>query len=181
MYNPKLNKTYRHDVKRAKQLLKEAGVAPGTTIKAVVPNSAPQSTIAEIVQADLEEVGLTLDYTVSQNIVDDVARLKPDMVFVGMEPTLWPIAFSGSVNALNPCGWSSPQASADLVTMQDGSKSNAEKQAAADSFQKLLLDESPVVVSVLNPATSASTTKVKGIDVLSARYGPNLATAYMTK
>jgi ABC-type transport system substrate-binding protein len=45
--------------------------------------------------------------------------------------------------------------------LQDGTKTDAEKQTAADEMQKILLDESPDIITVLSPLTTANKT-VKG-------------------
>ena len=60
-------------------------------------------------------------------------------------------------------------------------KTQAENDKAAAEFQKTILEESPVVVTILSPVTAAHTTKVKGIETITVPYGPNLNTVYMTK
>ena len=178
-YNKKLNNTYTYNVKKAKALLKQAGVAPGTTIKGLASNSVPQPQFAEIVQAQLKKVGLNLDFSVSTNLVDDANRQKPDMLFVGFDPSLWGFAFN-QTSTLNICGWSNPQVTADIATLQDGTKTDAEKQAAADDMQKILLDESPDIITILSPLTTAQNKSVKGITTIQNPFGPQLATVYKT-
>jgi ABC-type transport system substrate-binding protein len=174
------NTTYKHDVKKAKALLKEAGVAEGTTIKGLASNSVPQPQFAEILQAQLKEVGLNLEFAVSTNLVDDANRQKPDMLFVGFDPSLWGFAFN-QTSTLNVCGWSNAEVTAAVATLQDGSKTDAEKQAAADSMNKILLDESPDIITVLSPLTTAQNKSVKGITTIQNPFGPQLATVYKTK
>jgi peptide/nickel transport system substrate-binding protein len=178
-YNKKLNSTYKYSVSKAKALLKQAGIAEGTTIKGLASNSVPQPQFAEIVQAQLKKVGLNLDFSVSTNLVDDANRQKPDMLFVGFDPSLWGFAFN-QTSTLNICGWSNPTVTANIATMQDGSKTEAEKKAAADSMQKILLDESPDIITVLSPLTTAQNKAVKGITTIQNPFGPQLATVYKT-
>ena len=173
------NSTYKYDVKKAKALLKQAGVAEGTTIKGLASNSVPQPQFAEIVQAQLKKVGLNLEFAVSTNLVDDANRQKPDMLFVGFDPSLWGFAFN-QTSTLNVCGWSNPTVTANIATLQDGSKTDAEKQAAADSLNKIVLDESPDIVTVLSPLTTAQNKAVKGITTIQNPFGPQLATVYKT-
>jgi ABC-type transport system substrate-binding protein len=180
-YDKKLNQTYSHNVKKAKQLLKKAGVADGTTISGIANSAAPQPIIAEIVQDQLKEVGLNLQFTVTTNFVEDALRAQPDMLFVALDPAFWGIAFNGDTTVLNQCGWSNAQAKADMLAIQDPTKTEAEKQKAADEFQQIILDESPVVVTILSPVTAAHTSEVQGIKTIAVPYGPNLNTAYMTK
>jgi peptide/nickel transport system substrate-binding protein len=180
-YNKQLNKTYTHNVKKAKQLLAKAGVAPGTTITGLANSASPQPTIAEIVQSQLKDVGLNLQYNVTTNLVDDALRVKPDMLFVALDPQFLGIAFGDQPTVLNVCLWQNPQVKADLLATQDPTKSAAERQKAADDFQKIILDESPVMITVLSPVTTAHTNKVKGVETIAVPYGPNLNTVYMTK
>ena len=53
--------TYSYDAARAKALLAEAGHASGVKIKAIVSNVSSQLPIMEVVQAQLKQVGITLE------------------------------------------------------------------------------------------------------------------------
>jgi ABC-type transport system substrate-binding protein len=180
-YDKKLNATYKHSVKKAKQLLAKAGVAPGTTIKGLANSAAPQPIIAEIVQDQLKDVGLNLEYTVTTNLVEDATRTQPDVLFVALDPQFLNLAFGGDPTVLNVCSWSHPQVKAALATIGDATKTDAEKEKAAAELQKIVIDESPVVVTILSPVTAAHTEKVHGIETITVPYGPNLNTVYMTK
>jgi ABC-type transport system substrate-binding protein len=180
-YDKKLNQTYSHNVKKAKQLLAKAGVAEGTVVKGLANSAAPQPIIAEIVQDQLKDVGLDLQYTVTTNLVEDSQRVQPDVLFVALDPQLMSLAFSGDPTVLNICGWSNPEVKANMLAMQDPTKTQAEKEKAADAFQRAVLEESPVVVTILSPVTAAHTTRVHGIETITVPYGPNLNTVYMTK
>src|SRR6185369_12048239 len=81
-YNESLQHTYSYNTKKAKSLLKKAGVAPGTTVRALIPTIAPEPALSEIVQSELKDVGLKLEITESSSFVDDALRLRPDMTFV---------------------------------------------------------------------------------------------------
>ena len=180
-YDKKLNETYSHNVKKAKQLLAKAGVAEGTVIKGLANSAAPQPILAEIVQDQLKDVGLDLQYTVTTNLVEDAPRVQPDVLFVALDPQLMSLAFSGDPTVLNVCGWSNPEVKANLLAMNDPTKSTAEREKAAAALQKTILDESPVVVTILSPVTAAHTERVHGIETITVPYGPNLNTVYMTK
>jgi ABC-type transport system substrate-binding protein len=180
-YDKKLNQTYSHNVKKAKQLLAKAGVAPGTVIKGLANSAAPQPILAEIVQDQLKDVGLDLQYTVTTNLVEDAPRVQPDVLFVALDPQLMSLAFSGDPTVLNVCGYSNPEIKTDMLAINDPTKTDADKAKAAADFQRLVLDESPVVVTILSPVTAAHTEKVHGIETITVPYGPNLNTVYMTK
>jgi ABC-type transport system substrate-binding protein len=180
-YDKKLNETYSHSVKKAKQLLAKAGIAEGTVIKGLANSAAPQPVIAEIVQDQLKDVGLDLQFTVTTNLVEDATRIQPDVLFVALDPQFYGLAFSGDATVLNVCSWSNPQVKAALATIGDATKTAAEKEKAAADFQQIIMDESPVVVTILSPVTAAHTEKVHGIETITVPYGPNLNTVYMTK
>src|SRR4029078_5483420 len=147
--------TYSHSVKKAKRRLAKAGIAPGTVVKGLANSASPQPILAEIVQAQLKDVGLDLQYTVTTNLVEDATRQQPDVLFVALDPQLMSLAFSGDPTVLNVCSWSNPQVKADMLAIQDSTKSAADKEKAAAEFQQLVLDESPCVLKILTRRASA--------------------------
>ena len=179
-YDKSLEKTYSFNPKKAKTLFKQGGVKPGSTIRALVATTPPQPAIAEIVQSNLKDLGFKVEITQSTNVPADSARLKPDMDFVSIDPSFFALAIQGQ-GPLNTCGWSNPEASAALDTARDSSKSEAEVGAAWDKLQRIVLDESPFVVVVVNPLLAAHTKKVKGVQVMHNIVGPDLSTVYMVK
>ena len=181
-YNKSLEKTYSYNPKKAKALFKEAGVKPGAKITALVATNPPQPAMAEIVQSQLKALGYNVEITSSTNIPVDSLRLKPAIDFVGMDPTLFIFAFAPPApTALNACGWKNDQVASLLEATKDASKSEGEIKAAWDKLQKIVLDESPVVFTVVAPLLAAETKKVKGIDVIYSIIGPSLRNIYMVK
>jgi peptide/nickel transport system substrate-binding protein len=174
-------KGFKHDPKKAKALLKEAGVAEGTTVKAIVAAQAPFTTVAEIVQAQLKEVGLEMQITQSTNIVSDLTTMKPDMAIVTMEPSRFAGFFSKTPGPTNWCSNYNAELDAALTTTLDGSKSDAEIAAAYKTMQKLMADESTNVVLNMLGLVAAHTDKVRGLEVINSPYGPMLNPVYMVK
>jgi peptide/nickel transport system substrate-binding protein len=179
-YNKSLEKTYKFNVKKAKTLLQQAGVAPGTTVQALVPTSGEQPVIAEVVKAQLEDVGLNMQITPSTNASADAARLQPDITFVGLDTNLLQFAIN-LTTTLNICGWRNAEASTAFATTRDGSKTEEDQQVAWDRLQEILLEEAPFVFTVVSPLVVAGSNKVKGIETVSSTYGPYLNSMYMTK
>jgi peptide/nickel transport system substrate-binding protein len=179
-YNPSLQKTYKYNVKKAKALLQQAGIAPGTTVTALVSTSAPQPVIAEVVQSQLEKVGLNMQITQSLNLPADTTRLQPDMVLAALDANLLPFAIN-QTTTLNYCGWRNAEATAALAAARDGSKTEEEQQVGWDRVQEILLDESPMVFTVVSPLLVAGSKKLQGVNYVSSTFGPYLNSVYMTK
>ena len=91
------------------------------------------------------------------------------------------LSFSGDASALNVCGYKNADITQALTDARDASKTAAEQKAAWDKFQKLELDDSPLVWTNLQGLLAAGTTKVHGLNVINSPYGPQLNTVYMTK
>ena len=180
-YNKKLANTYKFDPKKAKALLKKAGLKPGTPVKMLTPSISPYTTIAEIVQSQLKDVGLDVQLDQTSDFGGTAVRAKPELSVASDDPALFSYIFSGDANVLNVCGYKNEKITAALTDARDASKTPAEQKAAWDTFQKTILDESPIIYTNLQGLLAAATTKVKGLEVINSPYGPQLNTVYMTK
>jgi len=174
-------KGIKYNPAKAKALLKQAGIAPGTKVNALIPAQPPYNTIGEVVQSQLKDVGLDMQITQTSNFVADAARLKPDLMVASIDPSLFSLVFSGTESPLNPCGNKNDTIANALVTTSDASKSAADVDAAYKTLQQSVIDESPVVVTNLQGLLAAHTDKVKGVDIINSPYGPQLNTVYMVK
>ena len=166
---------------KAKALLKEANIAPGTTVKAMTAAQPPYNTIAEVVQQQLKDVGLNMEITQTTNFVADANRLKPDLIVASIDPSLFSLVFSGTESPLNPCGNKNDTIANALIATRDASKTPAEVEAAYDTLQETVVDESPAVVTNLQGLLAAHTDKVRGVEIINSPYGPQLNTVYMVK
>lgn len=179
-FNKALAKTYKFNPAKAKALLKEAGVAPGTKVGMFVPAQPPFTAIADVVQSQLKDVGLAPEVTQSTSFAADVARLKPDMVVAAIDPSLLSL-FWEKESPLNACGFNSPALVSALNATRDPAKTGADLQAAWDTLQKTALDESVNVVTNLAGLLVAHNDKVENLRIVNSPYGPQLAGVYMTK
>ncbi|MFI5046212.1 MAG: ABC transporter substrate-binding protein [Acidimicrobiia bacterium] len=178
-YDKKLDSTYKFDPAKAKALLKQAGVAPGTTVTAEVPSQPPYSAIAEILQSNFKDVGLNLQITTTTNFAADAIAKMADITTVGVQPSLMNLAYTGNpTSALNICGWDDPVIRDALTTTSDASQSPAQIKAAWETLQKQMLDQSWNISLTDTPTTAASTKNVKGVDVINTPYGPQLGRVY---
>lgn len=180
-FNKKLAKSYSYKPKKAKALLKQAGVEPGTVVSSVVPAQAPYPAIAEIVQSNLADVGLELEITTSTNFAADAVSAKPDLMTVQLDPSLFTLALGGDTTVLNNCGYNNPDVVAALATTADSSKTEAEQHEAWDTLQEIVVDEAPIVFLNQNAVLGANTDKVRGFDIINTPYGPQLNRISMVK
>ena len=179
-FDASLAKTVKYNPKKAKAMLKEAGVAEGTKVTILVPVQPPYDAIADIVQSQLQEVGLAPEVTKTTSYATDAARLKPDIAVVTMDPALFSLIFQGE-SPLNFCGWSDPEVIAALNATRDPAKSQAELEQAWADFQELALEKSGNIVTNLQGLLVAHSDKVKGLTIVNAPYGPQLYGVSMTK
>jgi peptide/nickel transport system substrate-binding protein len=180
-YNAKLEKTYKYDPKRAKKMLADAGVQPGTSVRLYTSALPEQRTTSEIIQAQLKDVGLDVQVTNTPNLPTEVLRDLPELIGLLSEPGLLQSAFGGNTGILNPCSWSNPAALAALNAARDGSTTAEAQQKAWDEFQRIILDESPVVFTLAAPVVVAHSDKLRGLEWVSSTQGAQLRTVYMAK
>lgn len=179
-FNKTLAKTYKFDVKKAKALLKQAGVAEGTTVNMLVPSQPPYPAIGELAQSQLKAVGLNPVITQTASLASDAARIKPDLLVVSIEPSRGGLLYENE-SPLNPCGWKDPTVIAALNKTRDTTLTEAQKKAAWDDFQKIILDQSANIITNLQGALAAYTDTTKGLSIINPTYGPYLNTVYKVK
>jgi peptide/nickel transport system substrate-binding protein len=179
-YEKALNSTYKYDPKKAKALLKKAGVAPGTKVSALVNVGPGFGAASEVIQANLKAVGLDMEITQTQNIISDSPRLKPDIGFLAAAPEFFSL-FTLPGTPLNACSWTNQTVTDALATTSDGSKTPAEVKAAWHTFSTTMLDESAKVFFATPPYNVAMAKAAGGVTVYMDVHGPQLVDAFMTK
>lgn len=140
---------YEYDPERAMSLLEEAGLGDGISLDMPIPNWSPASTVAEIVQADLANVGIDLrlveiewatywpeTYLGSQfefTFMGYSARVDPDQTF-------YPRYHSQGVH--NATRYSNPRVD-ELLDQGRSVTDQEERKAIYDEVQQILVDELP--------------------------------------
>lgn len=179
-YDKALAKTYKYDPKKAKALLKKAGVSPGTKVSMLVPSQPPFPALADVLQSQLQEVGLDAEITLTTSYASEALNTKPDMWTITMDPSLFGLYWD-TPSPPNPCGYHSDTLVNALAETKDPAKTEAELQAAYETLQKAALDESVNVVTNVFGLLVANNDKVKGLTIVNSPYGPQLGDAYMVK
>ncbi len=159
---------YEYDPEKAKALLTEAGLGDGIELDMPIPNWSPASTVAEIVQADLANVGINLrlvetewatywpeTYLKSQfhfTFMGYSARVDPDQTF-------YPRYHSTGVH--NATRYSNARMD-ELLDQGRSVTVFEERKAIYDEVQQILVDELPWLWLYLPNVTNGWTPQVTG-------------------
>lgn len=175
---------YPYDPDKAKALLAEAGYADGFTTKFWVPESgsgmiAPKE-IAQIVQADLQKVGVTAEIVTQEwtSYVADWGGKGLDAAGYGMGEMSWNFSAPDPAEWLNPCvktdaiapaafngGFYSNAAVDDLLDQAMTTFVQEERAALYQQAQKLMYDDCPWIFMFSANNVAAATARLKGIEL----------------
>ncbi len=169
---------YQFDTAKAKQLLAQAGVAPGTTIDMITAgnNVTPA---AEVIQQQLAAVGLKLNITPTTNILADLAAKVPQVVL--LENKLSAVSFWVTPGGgPNYCKYSNPTLTA-AINQSSSANPDTQKKGWADA-QATYRSDIPIVFIASVPVQSGHTDKVQGVTIMhSQAAGPLWRTIYIKK
>lgn len=147
---------YEYNPDKAKQLLKEAGVKPGTTVKLWTPDGRylMDRQTAEAVQADLQAVGLKVEFqkwewTTYLDELDKLDKGSYEMFLLGWAPStgdadwgLRPLFQTGSSD--NNCLYSN-KAVDELIQKGMSATNETERLKIYADLQKAIWDDAPVI------------------------------------
>jgi len=139
--DPELLHRYKFDRKQAATLLKEAGVAKGTTIT-LGTDSREQvyTSTAEIIQAQLKEVGLDVRIQPYQDPLT-LSESRPD---IAVFRTTWPLHTAMMPGApLNFCDWQNPEFTKNYPITRSVDADKATLAAAYKATEKAVSDDLP--------------------------------------
>jgi peptide/nickel transport system substrate-binding protein len=165
-YVPSIAKRWRYDPKRARQLLKQAGVAKGTSFKFISPIGADLDRLAEVIKAQLAKVDLDVHVQLSMNIPVDLyenngAPMTISLnVFPGVERLLRRFAPD---SAGNWCHHNDATINTLLNKIAAGPKDAAEAKALWTRVQKLVADYGAPIFLFFSSLLAAHSDKVVGL------------------
>lgn len=142
-YVPAIAKRWSHDPKKAKALLKKAGVAEGTQIGFIVPAVANFERLAVVIKDQLAEVGLDVHVQPSANIPVDLYQNKQapmtlsQNVFPGVERLTRRFALD---SAGNWCGYENPEILGLLEQISSGTASPEQLKKLWTDLQTAVAD-----------------------------------------
>ena len=164
-FAPETEGQYAHDPGRARQLVTDAGLA-GTTITAFIPANPLFRRFGEVVQAQLAEAGITLEFRQSADGVQDyfTDRELPALL------TVWPprpdpvdtLLVQFTPGTFNNVGGYRDPALDDMVARARAVADPAERNALLQQASRLVVDQALDLPAVFVPLLKAHTTDVVG-------------------
>jgi peptide/nickel transport system substrate-binding protein len=163
---------YNYDPEKAKQLIEENGYK-GTKLKILVANTANYMKMAEIVQAQLKEVGIDAQIESMEwgTFLDAAKQGKYDLTFLGWTNStadgselFYPNFHSDNIGASNRMSYSNPTFDRLVEESRKNIDSEVRKQKLKEA-NEFLLKEAAVVVMNHGVVTAAVDKSVKGLEI----------------
>lgn len=159
---------FTHDLDKAKQLLPEAGDAP-TTLQLVYPNDASSTLMAQIIQQDLEQAGITVTLQAADSATAFAAQsagkyqlgifaynaISPDV----SDPAWYAVATQTMFTGQDPAR------ATDLLNAYSATSDVAEKKTEITALQDLWFEQAPFLALAHTSALTAVRPVVHGADV----------------
>lgn len=160
-YHPKeLKNEYDYNPERARELLDEAGVEPGTEVEVYIQTRPEMSRGAEVLQAQLDKVGLDLKIKVQQNWVPAISTLPQSfMLSVSnfLIPTHWLVT-----NSIIKMGYANPEFD-KLTAAYQGATTDEELYEAFLPVQRKIAQDVPVIPIAQEPLAFGLNDRVHGL------------------
>ena len=162
--------SYDYDPERARALLVEAGHGDGLTLQLWVAQQPPRILIAEIMQAQLAEIGINVEITVMEwgAYLEATETGTHDMFILGWStPTadadygLYGLFHSSAIPGSNRTFWSHPRVD-ELLDLGRQLPTPEERAAVYAEAQRLIVEEAPWVFLATLTDTNAHRNNVSG-------------------
>lgn len=161
---------YSYDLKKAKELFDKAGITEGTTFTWWSSSTRPEwQTSAQILQASLAEIGITLEIVVNDsttwaNEFYPAGKSFPNMIVPNMQSVPSEPAFSMNFLLAGrcECNWNST-AFDDVFAQAVGTLDADERNELWAEAQRLENEQVPLLTPLQQAPTSATASDVKGL------------------
>jgi len=172
-YNSNL-KGYERDVEKAKDLLAEAGYPDGLTVTLTTSDSQERVDIAEMVQNQLGQIGITVNVETLENTtyLDRIVAGTVQMYILGWTSTsgdphfgLYEPFYTGLPTWANTAQYSNPE----VDRLLEVGRNSVDEETRLDAYyraQELLVEDAPWVFLQNSENTAATTANVEGFELM---------------
>ena len=158
-----------YDPVKAKELLKEAGLEDGFELTVITINTIRKNTL-EYIKLDLAEIGIKLNYDLitMKEAVDTMMAGEHDGILVGWaynsdpNSVLPALLGTGSGKTMNSSNYSNPVFD-DLLKQGRAETDEDKRRLIYEQINRLVTDDSPIVVLQNPMVLSASLNNIEGI------------------
>jgi ABC-type transport system substrate-binding protein len=176
-YDESSSGTYPYDPERSRELLAEAGVAEGTTVQMLVLPVPGVVRAAEVMQAQLAQIGIDLQIELAQSYVADLFEMSPEIALPA------PVRVEAHGNFLAPggpvnwCDYDNPELG-DALFRTKSADDDVVAEAWAEA-QRQYTEDLPAIFIANDPLIEAHSTAFAGVTRLFPQtQGPLLRTIY---
>jgi peptide/nickel transport system substrate-binding protein len=161
---------YEYNPEKAKALLKEAGLGDGFTTS-IMTSGDDRKRIAEVIQANLADVGITATIEMLEwgTFIDSVLKGLEETLVLGWtsnpdpDATLTPIFFSGNIGGMNFSRINDPKI--DVLLKQGREELDLAKRAKIyNQFHEYVMNQAPFVPLFVNNNISGANAALKGVE-----------------
>lgn len=163
---------YAHDPEKAKQLLSDAGLEQGFSFDLEVVNLELYQQIAEVIQANLAEVGVKMSITpVDLTVLGEhfsVNKSADAILFeqkAETDPSMMTLAYYLDDGFNNPGGWSSEKVTELNTKAMQGATPEERAPAYAELFKAITDEVAPNVTLCHLTTPLVMNDKVKGVEI----------------
>lgn len=162
---------YEYDVEKAKALLKEAGHEDGFTMT-IATSGDNRKRIAEIIQANLKEVGVTADIKMLEwgTFIDSIMAGNEQSLIIGWtsnpdpDATLTPLYYSGNIGGMNFSRINNEKI--DNMILSAREELDQEKRVEVyNEFHEYIMDEAPIVPLFIKNNVVGANSQLKGVEL----------------
>jgi peptide/nickel transport system substrate-binding protein len=167
-YDKSLTGLYAYNVKKAKELLAQAGYPHGFSTSIMALPEPEMAQLATVLQAEWKQIGVTLQIVQTSNYVTDLYR--DNKAQIGLNPEGVPGVAKvtqyvpGTVGDL--CAYNSPTLTALVDQVEALPPSSPKLKTVWDQLQQFVITNALSVYIDFTPLVTAASTKVKNLQVV---------------
>jgi peptide/nickel transport system substrate-binding protein len=168
-YDAKLDQQYAHNPAKSKRLLADAGMANGFSFDAATLSTPPFSTLGQVMQSQLADVGIKMNLVTISNPVQEVFvdHKAPTTLLVVIRPGVQKVVRLLSPDAsANWCHYNNPKINATMDRLKAVGDTSTEAAGLWKEAERLINADVPVLYLAFTRLIVAASPQVKGVKQL---------------